>query len=120
MLEVKIREWLSVIANEGKVPTQCKAVYVGLFESVDGRYMLSFLGSVDFDEEDDDWACEEDDDYYPQNRYLDSEVSTKTNWEEFQETVLGILKSIRNEKGNVLSDVKHVGVGFDSGDLAKI
>lgn len=120
MIEAKIREWLSAIANERKLPERCKAVYIGLFESADGRYMFSFLGSIDFDDEDDDWACEGDGDYYPQNRYLDSGVSTKTNWDEFQEMIIGILKSIRNEKGNILSTVKHIGVGFDSGDLEKI
>ena len=120
MLEAKIKEWLSKITEEGNLPDKCKAIYIGLFENAEKRYMIHFLGSVDFDDADDDWACEDDDDYYPKNRYLDSDISTQTNWEEFQKEVVDIIKLIRSKKDTILSTVEHIGVGFNSGKLENI
>jgi hypothetical protein len=94
MLEEKITQWITEITKEGELPQRCQAVYLGLFENETG-YMMNFVGSVDFDAEDDDWACDEEEDYFPKNRYLESGVTTETDWERFQDEVVNIIKKLK-------------------------
>lgn len=116
MLKGKITKWLKSITDEGDLPDNCEAVYIGLFES-EKEYMIYFLGSTDFDPENDDWACEEDNDYYPKNKYLESGVSTSEDWEKFQDDVVEIIKNIKTDKNLILAGAKNIAVGFDNGDL---
>jgi len=119
-MEQKIHNWLTEISNEGNLPEDCQAIYIGLFENETGDYMLHFLGSTEFDPEDDDWACENENDFLPKIRYLESGVSNEIDWKSFQDEVVSIIKTLKSEKNLVLSQVKNIAVGFDSGDLEYI
>jgi len=119
MLEVKIRDWLQSITEEGALPSRCKGIYIGLFEGK-SEYTIHFLGSLDFDAEDDDWACEDDEDYFPKHRYLQSGISTESGWELFLQDVIAALNNIRAEGNTILSQTSNLAVGFDSGDLVHL
>ena len=108
---------LEAISSEGPVPAECKAAYIGVFEDQSGQYVIHFLGSVDFDAEDDDWACETDQDWIPEHRYLQSGVSSTVGWMQFLAGLEEAVRQIAAKKGTLLSDISHVAVGFDGGDL---
>ena len=65
----KLTAWLEAITSEGPLPNDCEAIYIGIFEQ-ESEYGLHFLGSTEFDAEDEDWACEKPGDYVPQHRCL--------------------------------------------------
>jgi len=119
LLEEKITDWITKISKEGDLPSNCKAIYIGLFENETG-YMIHFMGSVEFDPEDDDWACEDSEDYFPKNRYLESGIPSSENWESFLNEVNTVVKNLKSNKNLVLSQVKNLAIGFDSGDLIHI
>jgi len=114
----KIYTWLVKITKEGHLPDNCQAIYIGLFENKE--YMIHFLGSVEFDKKNNDWACESKEDYYPQNRYLSSGISTNKDWKLFFNDVIKIIKELKDDQNIVLSQVNNIAVGFDSGDLTYI
>ena len=119
VLEAKITNWLNHIAKEGDLPKNCNAIYIGLLEGKT-NYMLHFLGSFDFDREDDDWACEDKNDYIPNKRYLDSGISNLEEWESFQNDVVSIISNLKSSNNLILSQTNNIAVGFDSGDLVHI
>ncbi len=51
MLEQKIRKWVQDISKKGSLPEACQAIYIGIFET-QTTYMLHFLGSIEFDPDD--------------------------------------------------------------------
>lgn len=116
MLSELINSWIEEISKEGHLPDNCKALYIGLFEREDG-YTLHFIGSVEFDETDDDWACTDNDNYIPENNYLYTTWVPNDDWEIFQNQVIDIIQQIKSNGNNILSETKNVAVGFDSGNL---
>jgi hypothetical protein len=114
----KIRDWLAAISKEEKLPTDIKAICIGLFES-EPNYQVYFIASKTYDPENDDWACNQD--FEVTSKYLDTGIPTSKKWETFQSLVVDAVKGIRNtDQSSVLQKVEHVSVGFDSGDLTKI
>ena len=87
----QIESWLAKIDEEGEIPSNCAAIYIGLFEGKED-YQIYFVGSVDFDEEDEDWACIEDSEYVPENKYFASGVPTTTDWSDFEGDIISIIK----------------------------
>jgi len=108
--------WLSAINSEGNLPEPCRAIYIGLFEG-ETEYQMHFVGSIEFDSEDEDWACEEERDYLPENRYLLSGVSKSTDWSVFEGDVIQIIKELKAQSFPPLNAVENIGIGFDSGGL---
>ena len=116
MLEEKLIKWITDISTEGELPQSCCAIYIGLFENETG-YMIHFMGSVEFDPDEDDWACEKDNNYFPRNRYFKTGISTETEWKKFQNEVVAIVRRLKNNKKLILSQIEHIAVGFDNGSL---
>ncbi len=119
MLGTKIEAWLRAITDAGSLPDGCAAIYIGLFEG-EAEYTLHFLGSIEFEREDDDWACEADGDYMPERRYLASGVSTDADCESFLTDVVAAIREVRSSGDTILSQTSNVAVGFDSGELEYI
>jgi len=114
-----IKEWLHSIEKEGPLPASCEAIYIGLFEGVK-EYQISFIGSCEFDSVDEDWACISNNDYIPKNKYLSSGVSISSDWAEFDNKVVSIIKNLKSSGDTILNSVKNIGVGFDSGNISII
>jgi len=114
-----IKEWLHSIEKEGPLPASCKAIYIGLFEG-EKEYQIYFIGSCKFDSENEDWACISDGDYIPKNKYLSSGVPTSSDWAEFDNQVVSIIKDLKSSGDTILNTVKNIGVGFDSGNISII
>ncbi len=62
-----VSQWFSAIESKETIPSSIKAINIGLFES-DGGYCAYISGAEQYDENDDDWACESD--FTPNEKYL--------------------------------------------------
>ena len=118
-LEKITTQWITEITKEGALPDNCEAIYIGLIES-ETNYYAHFMGSVEFTADDDDWACEDEESYFPENRYLDTGISIKEDWEEFQNKMVSIVKKLNINSDLILSGANGLAVGFDSGELVYI
>lgn len=121
-MKQEIEEWLLGINERESIPTAIKALYFGLFETEDG-YGISLTGSCQYDEDDDDWACNID--YRPTQQYLllNDMESKGLDWNTFlnavAETISSFLHQCSKEKSYPFGG-KIIAVGFDDGELVKI
>ena len=118
-IEQRVNNWLQEITTTERLSASIEAIYIGLFES-DPDYQIYMLGSSEYEDEDDDWACNED--FEPQQKYLGSQIKTEEmEWKTLLNEVIDIVKRhMQNHSNSILNKVKHVAVGFDDGDLVRI
>lgn len=111
-----ILDWISDIDKNEKLPSDIIALNFGLFEP----YGIELIGSNEYDEEDEDWACNED--FVPQKRTCPKlPISSDTPWERVLEEITIILKDLVKENKNIrLFQVKHITTGFCDGNLVVI
>lgn len=114
--------WLKEIeADYGKPDSSISALNFGLIETENG-YSSYLIGAEEYDEDDDDWACEED--YAPEPRYLPMQESySDLDWEQTQQKFSEHLKNfIGSELANktFLTQVNIITTGFDDGELIRV
>ena len=120
MIDSKLKAWLAAVSSEGPLPKNCKAIYIGIFEQ-ESEYGLHFVGSTEFDADDDDWACEKPGDYIPRNRYLlETGIPIATEWQDTLSLIATAVRRASAEGVTVLSDADNVAVGFDDGDIEQV
>ncbi len=117
-----LKGWIKEISDEEIVPENIQALNFGIFESENG-YTVYLTGSMEYDNEDDDWACNED--FVPNNRYLEfnGEEISNLDWEDFQNLMVESLKSIISSKEiseYKILNVDNIAIGFDDGELVKV
>lgn len=117
----RIFAWLEAVDNPA--PEGITAIYIGIFESEDSTYMLHLAGSRHYDENDEDWACDED--FVPEQQY--TELYTKdikdTEWESILNAVVSAVSRYLKTKADSSSSLFHgkiVAVGFDDGNLVRV
>jgi len=118
---MNFEEWIAQIIKTEKPSKNIKGYYFGLFENEDNEYMLYLSGSTEFDEEDDDWAC--NDDYAPNEKYFQLPKCKGLEWEDVLKQVVDMLyKFIKTDLYNnsFFSKAKGIATGFDEGDLILI
>ncbi|KAA9044580.1 hypothetical protein F6S82_16725 [Bacteroides xylanisolvens] len=108
-----IKKWIINIDKTEELPSDIVALSFNLYEP----YGLELVGSTWFDEEDEDWACDED--FEPIQRSCpDFKISDDLEWEEVLEIVTATLKALIKELADLrLFKVEHIAVGFVDGDL---
>lgn len=108
-----IKKWIINIDKTEELPSDIVALSFNLYEP----YGLELVGSTWFDEEDEDWACDED--FEPTQRSCpDFKISDDLEWEEVLEIVTATLKALIKELPDLrLFKVEHIAVGFVDGDL---
>lgn len=111
-----IKRWIINVDKTEELPSDIVALSFNLYEP----YGMEMVGSAWFDEEDEDWACDED--FEPAQRSCpDFEISGNLKWEEVLEIVVAILKNLIEELPDLkLFKVEHIAVGFTDGDLTII
>lgn len=111
-----IKEWIVSIDKEEELQSDIKVLNFGLYEP----YGIELIGSKEYDEGDDDWACEED--FVPNQRNcLNIKVSSNTEWEDFLKAIVEILKEVTVELMDLnLLKVEHITTGFCDGDLVVV
>lgn len=107
--------WLNRILQEN-LPIDAVAVNFNLYEEVDSNWSIQLVATERFDEEDEDWVCDE---VFTTGEDLFS-WQQDTGWEE----ILDISTEMVNaylEKGKYADDLKKyaaVGIGFVDGDVS--
>jgi hypothetical protein len=115
--KTKLYEWANKALSK-TIPDQVKAFSFNLFETPVG-FGIELIGAGSFDENDEDWACDEV--FEPTQRQLDIPIAySGKNWEQclkkMKTLVLQYLNS--NEPGAViLNKAQGVGIGFVDGNL---
>ncbi|MGQ7947569.1 hypothetical protein [Flavobacterium sp. WC2509] len=119
MTENIFNDWLDQILKTEKPNADIQAYYFGILETEDG-YETYLVGSEEFDEEDEDWACNTD--FEPKNKYL----TLGQNGVDWELILADVKKNIENYiqspnfKNSFLEKAKAIATGFDGGDLFRI
>lgn len=121
-MEEEILNWIIEIQNiDGTPPSDVIAFNFGIFES-DTGYKIYCVGSFEYDENNDDWACIE----LPSKpyRYLDIPPKFQTyTWDKILKICSNSLEQLeKNGKLNIdlLKNAIAITTGFDDGELIKI
>jgi len=115
VFDEEITTWLNSIKERPAI----KAINIGLFEE-SGGYCAYLVGSNSYDENDDDWACNED--FIPTNKYVKLLNSNSMNWEKVQERVISSIQSyiLNTQESSVLKNIEVITVGFDDAELERV
>ncbi|MFB2803659.1 hypothetical protein [Shewanella seohaensis] len=110
--------WLDGQLNE-RIPAEIVAFNINIYES---PFNIEIVGSMDFDPDDEDWACNED--WVPSNRTVAvSGLLFGGSWEEAQENITAMAKLyLRSDSKNVfrLKAARAFAVGFVDGNLSYV
>ena len=121
--ELNFFHWLDNAAKEN-VPTSLKAFSFNLFNypyepGLECKFGVELIGSGEFDEDDEDWACAEI--WEPKKRELEIPVSYSTeSWEECLNKVGNLVAEILESNSHLAKFLKQgcaVGIGFVDGSL---
>lgn len=119
MKENIFNDWLDQILKIENPSAEIQAFYFGIFETEDG-YVTYLVGSNEFDEDDEDWACNSD--FEPNDKYLIL-GQNGVDWElilfEVKKYIEDYMQS-PNFKNSFLDKSKAIAMGFDSGELLRI
>ena len=115
-LKQKLRELLEGLERE-EIPKRVIAWHFDLYEP----YALELAGSSNYDADDDDWACEDEDEFYPQSSRLQLEFLNELSWRQVLKLLVQTLRELREQMPDAkIFKCKHVAVGFVDGDLILI
>ena len=115
-LKQKLRELLEGLERE-QIPKRVIAWHFDLYEP----YALQLAGSSSYDADDDDWACEDEDEFYPQSSRLQLEFLNELSWRQVLKMLVQALRELREQMPDAkIFKCKHIAVGFVDGDLILI
>ena len=115
-LKQKLRELLEGLERE-EIPKRVIAWHFDLYEP----YALQLAGSSSFDADDDDWACEDEDEFYPECSRLQLDFLSELSWRQVLKILVQALRELREQMPSAkIFECKHVAVGFVDGDLILI
>lgn len=107
-------KWLDSIFTS-KLDSTVIALNFNIYETANS-YDIELIGSDEFDEEDEDWACNT---VFSSNTMFEIENNTFSNWESALEFISGLIKEYLNNgnNSNYIKSFKGIGVGFIDGDI---
>lgn len=115
-LKQKLRELIEGLERE-QIPKRVIAWHFDLYEP----YALQLAGSSSYDADDDDWACEDEDEFYPQSSRLQLEFLNELSWRQVLKTLVQALRELREQMPDAkIFKYEHVAAGFVDGDLILI
>lgn len=112
-MEKDFEKWIDMVLEED-FPEEVVAIGFNLYEDTGNNWSAELVGTSMFDEDDEDWRCEEVYD----TRENPFEWHKDTTWEEVLDDVIDILKKYLEEGkyADKLKMYEGVGVGFVDGD----
>lgn len=112
----KVENWLNSVLTQ-KVPAGVAAYIFNLYEDEGSNWSIELVGTGRFDEEDEDWACDEVADFGTRENPLTWQKDVE--WSEALEEMITVLKQYLDTGmyADVLKMGKGVGVGFVDGDI---
>lgn len=121
-MKQELINWLNNIQkNDGIPPIEVIAFNFGIYESEAG-YKIYFVGSFEYDENDDDWACIE----MPTESHRYFDLPKELQIKDSDEILTVCAKSLTelekegNLKIDLLKNAIAITIGFDEGELIKI
>ncbi len=115
-LKQKLRELIEGLERE-QIPKRVIAWHFDLYEP----YALQLAGSSSYDADDDDWACEDEDEFYPQSSRLQLEFLNELSWRQVLKLLVQALRELREQMSDAkIFECKHIAAGFVDGDLILI
>ena len=115
-LKQKLRELLEGLERE-QIPKRVIAWHFDLYEP----YALQLAGSSSYDADDDDWACEDEDEFYPQSSRLQLDFLSEFSWRQVLKMLVQALRELREQMPDAkIFKCKHVAASFVDGDLILI
>ena len=112
--EEKFDSWLDNVLDK-KLPSSIVAINFNIYEDENNNWSIELVGSPNFSEEDEDWACDEV--YTTRNNPF--VINMESDWKVVEKLFINYLKNYL-EKGNnsyKLKQYEAVAVGFADGDL---
>lgn len=112
-----ITEWLLNIDKQIELPQHIIAINFDLSQP----YAVTFIGSSEYDSEDEDWAC--DDELEDCVGFVDIQalLTSEISWEAVQTMVATILTELMQTLPNLnIFQVDHITLGFVDGNLQVI
>ena len=107
-------DWLDNIL-QGELSDEIKAINFNLYEDENDKWSIEMVGTSEFDENDEDWACYEvfttrDDPFI---------IARKSDWETIETFFIGLVKKYPDDGKYAykLKQYQAVGIGFVDGDL---
>lgn len=111
-------EWMESALDESKLD-DVVAFNFNLYEGAENAYHVQIIGSESFDEEDEDWACDE---VYTsgENLLMIERTDEIQDWMDGLEYITKIVERYLNEggKAHILKSVTAVGIGFTDGEIS--
>lgn len=115
-LKQKLRELIEGLERE-QIPKRVIAWHFDLYEP----YALELAGSSGYDADDDDWACEDEDEFYPQSSRLQLDFLSELSWRQVLKMLVQALRELREQMPSTkIFKCKHIAAGFVDGDLILI
>lgn len=115
-LKQKLRELIEGLERE-EIPKRVIAWHFDLYEP----YALQLAGSSSYNADDDDWACEDEDEFYPQSSRLQLDFLSELSWRQVLKMLVQALRELREQMPDAkIFKCKHVAAGFVDGDLILI
>lgn len=127
-----LRDWILDIDREEILPREIIALNFNIYNEVididrleddnNWAYRIELIGSPRFDEEDEDWACDDDDTFEPDKRYGPMWTGwEEIDWDEVEEELGRILRELITELHDLpLFQVEHIAFGHVNGTLTII
>ena len=115
-LKQKLHELLEGLERE-EIPKRVIAWHFDLYEP----YTLELAGSSSYDGDDDDWACEDEDEFYPEYSRLQLEFLNELSWQQVLKMLVQALRELQEQMPDAkIFKCKRVAAGFVDGDLILI
>jgi hypothetical protein len=114
--KLSIKNWILEIDRTEKIPSTIIALCFNIYEP----YNIELVGAEWFDEEDEDWVCDEE--FEPKQRMCPNlSIPDELDWEEVLNIITTILQELNSELSNTqIFKRKHIATGFVDGDLVII
>ncbi len=107
-------EWLDAVLKD-ELPSEVKAINFNLYEDTENTWSIELVGTSEFDENDDDWACCEVFSTRENPFVIEQEGDWQTVEEIFEEWISDYLANGKLSKK--MKQNEAVGIGFVDGDL---
>lgn len=120
MLDIKeLSKWINKYLND--VPSNAIAINFNIYESEQDTYDIQLIATDVFDEDDEDWACEEifstKEDLF--TIHINEQIK---HWEDALAYIKNMIEECLKCNGNIdyLKNMQGIGVGFVDGDIELI
>lgn len=115
----KVAAWLEEALKQD-IPEEVAGFCFNLYEDGDGHWSVELVGAERFDEQDEDWPCDEVTDFDTRTNPLTWQGAYA--WDRALEEIRAALTEYleRGKRADVLKSRGGVGVGFVDGDLENL